>query len=156
MKILKKMVLVVVLVGFICSFSVHAINTKTKFGIGFQSSLPAWGISGSMDLKNSKLCVQGVLGMVSELKTIAGKVVYKFKEKESYNTYGYGMIGIWSFENESSLGFGGGVGIEFDWRALSKTLPEIWWNLEIGIASVNLNYYNYSAFSMGLGVHYRF
>ena len=64
--------------------------------------------------------------------------------------------GNWVEETETAMGFGAGGGIEYNWQAFAPDLPPIWWNLEAGIGSVPLDYYNFSAFMIGLGAHYRF
>ncbi|MBU0569102.1 porin family protein [bacterium] len=141
---------------------------ETKFGVGFQSSFPAWGISGMMDVFD-KVSVQGILGAFGNLKTYAGRGIYRFRREPFWNTYGYGMVGMWSYsyfddyarrnyvkETETAMGFGAGGGIEYNWQAFAPNLPPIWWNLEAGIGSVPLKYYNFSSFMIGVGAHYRF
>lgn len=152
----------------------EGIEGETKrFGVGFQSSFPAWGISGMVDVADN-LSVQGILGAFGDLKTYAGRGIYRFTRKPYYNAYGYGMIGAWSYTGyeyywvgwslrsrkttETVLGFGAGVGIEYDWRAWSPNLPPIWWNLEVGLGMVNFEKvdYDFSTFMLGVGAHYRF
>lgn len=65
---------------------------KTKFGVGFQSTFPALGISGVYDI-NDKVSAQGVLGLDGELKMYAVRGIYKLRKEPGWNTYGYGMIG---------------------------------------------------------------
>lgn len=139
---------------------------ETKFGVGFQG----WGISGMMDVSD-KVSVQGILGMFGDLRTYAGRGIYRFRREPLWNAYGYGMVGMWSGsyskwdayrgdyveETETAMGFGAGGGIEYNWQAFSPNLPPIWWNLEAGIGSVGFDHYNdFSAFMFGGGAHYRF
>lgn len=63
---------------------------ETKFGIGFQSTFPAWGLSGMMDV-NDKVSVQGILGAFGDLNIYAGRGIYRFRKEPMWNTYGYGM-----------------------------------------------------------------
>ena len=143
---------------------------KTKFGIGFQSAFPSWGISGMVDVSD-KISIQGILGAFSVLKTYAGRGIYRFKKETYWNAYGYGMLGAWSYPGykigtgwsleettETVMGFGAGAGIEYDWRGLNPKLPPLFWNLEIGLGSVKFKEidYNLSAFMFGAGVYYRF
>ena len=142
---------------------------ETKFGIGFQSSFPAWGISGMMDVADN-VSVQGILGAFGDLKTYAGRGIYRFRKEPKWNTYGYGMIGAWSYpwykwegwnlveETETTIGFGAGVGIEYDWRAWMPDLPPVWWNLKIGVGMIEFEEadYDLSTFMVGCGGHYRF
>lgn len=132
---------------------------RGKFGVGFQSSFPAWGLSGMYDL-NRDLSLQAILGFLGDLNTYAGRGVYRFHNDDAWNAYGYGMLGLWThtFLNRSysAVGFGLGAGIEYDWRAFDENLPPLFWNLELGLGFVNLDYYNFSTFMFGVGVHYRF
>jgi len=151
---------------------------ETKFGIGFQSSFPAWGISGMMDVADN-VSVQGILGVVGDLKTYAGRGIYRFRKEPNWNTYGYGMIGAWSYTGlemyisdysygipiyatrettETVMGYGAGVGIEYDWRAWAPDLPSVRWNIEIGLGVVEFEIvdYDFSTFVFGCGGHYRF
>ncbi|MDI6703844.1 MAG: hypothetical protein QME40_04150 [bacterium] len=147
----------------------QGIEDKTKrFGLGLQCSFPAWGISGMMDVADN-LSLQGVLDLFGDLKTYAGRGIYRFNKEPYWNVYGYGMIGAWSYSyyygwpiylkiTETVMGFGAGVGIEYDWKALSPDLPPICWNLEAGLGSVGFKkvYYPFSTFMIGVGAHYRF
>ena len=142
---------------------------ETKFGIGFQSSFPAYGISGMLDV-GPNISVQGILGAFGDLKTFAGRGIYRFRKEPYWNTYGYGMIGVWSYpwykwegwnfveKTETTMGFGAGVGIDYNWQGWSPDLPPIWWNLELGIGMVEFEDadYNFSTIMFGVGVHYRF
>jgi hypothetical protein len=137
---------------------------KTKFGIGLQFTLPAWGISGMVDVAEN-ISAQGIFGVFADLKTYAARGIYRFKKETYWNVYGYGMVGAWSYTNwlfeentETVMGFGAGTGIEYDWRALASGLPPLFFNLEMGLSSVNFNEvaYNFSSFMVGAGLHYRF
>ncbi len=151
-----------------------AEDVGTKYGVGFQSSFPAWGLSGMVDL-NDQISVQGILGFIGDLKTYAGRGIYRFRREDKWNAYGYGMVGAWSYTGyqitsvfpyttkettETVMGFGAGVGIEYDWRAWlnNSDMPPIMWNVEIGIANVNFDEvdYDFSSFVFGVGAHYRF
>lgn len=131
-----------------------------EYGVGFQSSWPAWGLSGMYDV-NEEVSAQAVLGFAGTANAYSIRGLYRFHREESWNAYGYGSLGLWTYRHrvlgsESALGFGGGAGIEYDWRAINPELPPIYWNLEIGIASVGLDHYSVSALMLGLGAHYRF
>ena len=144
---------------------------ETKFGMGFQSSFPAWGISGMMDVAPN-ISVQGILGLFGDLRTYAGRGIYRFTKEPYWNTYGYGMIGAWSYpwleydwvaqrwveRTETAMGFGAGAGVEYNWQAWERNLPPIWWNAEVGIGMVEFEeaLYEFSTFMIGVGAHYRF
>ena len=114
---------------------------KGKFGIGFQSSFPVWGGSIMLNL-NEQTSIQGLLGMFGDLKTYGGRFIYRFNNEQYSSTYGYGLLGAfsytglrigedWSLEEttETVFGFGAGVGIEYNWQALSQNLPALWSNI---------------------------
>ena len=161
--------LVVVVSLFVSS---AAFAQEEKFGIGVQFTFPAWGVSGMMDVTD-KTSIQGILGLIGDLKMYAGRGIYRFRKEPYWNVYGYGMIGAWSYTGykigydsnfnvekttETALGFGVGVGIEYTWRAWIPELPPIFWNIEIGFGRVKFDEvdYNFSTFMIGTGVHYRF
>lgn len=104
------------------SFAVVALALATprleaqeasRFGIGFQSSWPAYGISGIYDV-NDKVTAQVVLGAFGALTTISARGLYHFQKEQKHSLYGYGTAGLWrhSFrgfgvsETESSPGLG--------------------------------------------------
>ena len=147
------------------------LNMKeTKYGVGYQGTFPANGLSGMMDV-NENITAQAIFGLFGDLKTYAGRGLYRFRKEAYWDMYGYGMIGAWSYTGlevgagltlkkttETVLGFGAGVGIEYDWRGWDAKLPPIFWNLELGIGMVNFDKvdYNFSTLLLGAGIHYRF
>ncbi len=142
-----------------------------RFGIGFQASFPAWGLSGMVDLSRG-FALQGIFGVIGDLKTYAGRGILRFSRQKYHSVYGYGVVGAFSYTGlkegeswyeweettETVVGFGGGLGFDYNWRAWSENLPPISWNLEIGIARVNFSEvdYNFSSMTFGAGLHYRF
>jgi hypothetical protein len=138
----------------------------TTFGLGFQYSYPFWGLSGLADVANN-VSIQGIFGLFGDLKAYAGRGIYRFNKKPKWNTYGYGMVGAWSYTGldirtleettETSFGFGAGLGVEWDLRAWVSDFPPLWWNFGIGIGSVEFDTvdYDFAAFSVGVGLHYR-
>lgn len=146
-------------------------QTKTKFGIGIQATFPVSGLSGMVDVSD-KFALEGLLGVFGILKSYGGRILYRFKKETYWNAYGYGMVGAWSYPGykisadylslektrETVLGYGAGAGIEYNWKALNPNLPPLFFNLELGLGSVDFKEINYnvSAFMLGAGVHYRF
>lgn len=131
-----------------------------RYGVGFQSTFPAWGLSGTMQITD-EISGQLILGPFGILNTFAGRGLYSFQEEQYWNLYGYGMLGVWTYNyigsrRESSLGIGAGAGIQYDWRAWNDELPPLFWNLELGLGFVNLDHYNFNSVMLGTGVHYRF
>jgi hypothetical protein len=144
--------------------------TRGRVGIGFQTSFPAWGLSGVLDITD-KLSVQGIFGVIGDFKTFAGRGIFRFKTEPYWNPYGYGTIGAWRYTGweigddwsldettEMATGFGGGLGLEYNWQAWSSKLPPLWWNLELGFSTVEFEEvdFNFSALTVGAGVHFRF
>lgn len=136
-------------------------RSDTKYGVGFQGSFPAYGISGMMDI-NETISAQAIIGFFSHLKTYAARGLYRFRQEDNWNLYGYGMIGIWNYGafgvSETVVGFGAGAGIEYDWRAFDPDLPPLFWNIELGLGVANFDKvaYDFNTLLIGVGVHYRF
>jgi hypothetical protein len=136
---------------------------RGQFGVGFQASFPAYGISGLYDI-NREISIQAIFGFFGNLQTYAGRGQYRFAGDDAWNAYGYGMLGIWRYSfrflgatsSESALGFGVGAGIEYDWRIWYPDFPPIVWNIEFGIGHAGLDHYSFSSFMFGAGFHYRF
>jgi len=160
----------IMLISVVFSSAFAQERDDLKWGAGFQGSFPAYGLSGMMDI-NETTSVQVILGFFGSLNTYAGRGLYRFKKEDEWEVYGYGMIGIWSYEGvrlrtafavenytETVMGFGAGAGIEYDWRALNPDLPPLFWNIELGIGIVDFNKvdYNFNTLLIGAGVHYRF
>ncbi len=133
-----------------------------RYGVGFQGTFPAWGISGTM-MFTDEITGQLILGPFGYLQTYAARGLYQFRDETYWDLYGFGMLGLWTYNygfnrqsTESSLGLGAGAGIQYDWRAWNDELPPIYWNVELGLGYVNLDRYNFGSVLFGTGVHYRF
>lgn len=172
MSMLKSLVAVsTVLVLCLFPWQTSAQNVQpTQYGVGFQATFPSYGLSGMMDITPT-ISAQGILGFFGSLKTYAVRGLYRFKRKDYWNLYGYGMIGAWSYtgryydydrdwidDTETTVGFGVGAGFEYDWRGWDAELPAIFWDFEIGLGFANFNTvgYDFSVLAIGGGVHYRF
>ena len=142
-----------------------------KYGIGFASSWPAYGLSGTMRI-NEKITAEAVVGFLGTISNFGARGWYRFNRNPTWDLYGYAGASLYRYEystfvsstfrtqraTENVLGLGGGVGIEAGIQTLFKdeSLPPIFLNWEVGIALANFDYYNFSSFSFGGGVHYRF
>lgn len=132
---------------------------ETRFGIGFQTSIPAWGISGMMNF-SPQVSGQAMIGLAGTVQNLTGRVIYRFTRESRYSVYGYGLAGVWTYtgglSNQNEAAVGGGAGVEYDLRGLGEELPPLFFNLEIGMAIADFQGYSFNTVTMGSGVHYRF
>ncbi len=143
---------------------------KGKVGIGFQSCFPVWGGSVMLNL-NEHNSIQGMLGMLGDVKSYGGRYLYRFSNKQHSNTYGYGLLGAFSYtgyvynenyhlekKTETVFGYGAGLGVEYSWQRWMPDLFPLWWNIEIGFGSIKFEEvdYDFSAIFYGAGFHYYF
>lgn len=136
-----------------------------RFGVGLTSSWPAYGVSGTLQL-NQKMTAEAVLGFFGTVSNFSGRLWYRFRRDVKYDLYGYGSAGVYRYGynvlgvggTENVLGLGGGAGIEAGLGKLfdDEDFPPIFVNAEVGLAFANFEYYNFSAFIFGAGIHYRF
>lgn len=131
------------------------------YGVGTGSSWPAYGISGTYRY-SEQITAEVILGVLGTVQSFAGRGWYRFKQDPTYDVYGFATAGIfrydYTFDTESVLGLGGGVGLELSWAKIldDPDFPPIYSNIDLGLILANFEYYNWSGFSMGGGVHYRF
>jgi hypothetical protein len=135
-----------------------------RFGIGFASSHPAYGISGTLQMSET-LTAQAILGVFSFWNVISGRIWFRFNRNETYDIYGYGAAGIIGYRGYSDsnllIGFGGGVEVSAPALFEDEDFPPIFANAEIGFnIGCNTNRFNAysgcSGLSFGTGIHYRF
>lgn len=132
-----------------------------RFGIGTGSSWPAYGVSGTYRVTD-QITAEAILGLFGAIQSITGRGWYRFQQDPTYDLYAFGTAGIMRYDyiidTESSLGLGGGVGIEFSWAKIldNADFPPIFSNIDIGLVLANFDRYNWSGFSFGGGIHYRF
>jgi len=136
-------------------------DSASPFGIGFQSAWPSYGISGLYDV-NEQITVQAIIGALGTVTNFGGRGIYRFQIEPKYNLYGFGTVGLWRYDytidTESVVGFGGGAGVELDWRRILEddSFPPLYTSLDLSFVLANFEYYNFSGISTGGGVHYRF
>ncbi len=142
-----------------------------RYGVGFASSWPSYGISGTLQMSET-LTAEAIIGALGAVSHFGGRVWYRFNRNVNYDLYGYGAVGVYRYrsgyyfngrgdrirDTESVLGLGAGVGIE---AGLQKLLDDenflpLFINAEFGLALASFEYYNFSSFSFGAGIHYRF
>ena len=134
---------------------------KNNLYVGFQSSWPSYGISAKMDIKE-KVAIQGVIGLLGTVNSYSVRGIYKFKQKQFYNLYGFGSVGLWTWDggryygSESVFGIGGGAGVEYDLRGIDRSFIPLFVNAEIDITIASFDNYSFSSTGLGLGLHYKF
>lgn len=134
---------------------------RPKLGVGFQSTWPAYGLSGIYDV-NPTMSAQAVLGFMGGWTTLSGRGLYRFTQHPMLDPYGYGMVGMWrydsGFADASAVSVGGGGGVDLDLRKLAPDFPPLYFNMELGLSMVKLDLAGYTGAIMafGAGVHYRF
>jgi hypothetical protein len=134
---------------------------RPRVGVGFQSSWPAYGLSGMYDL-NPTVSGQAVVGFLGGWTTVSGRGLFRFSQRPYFDPYGYGMVGMWrydsGFADASAVSFGGGGGIDIDFRRFAPDLPPLYFNMELGLSVVNLDLAGYTGawMAFGAGLHYRF
>ena len=132
-----------------------------RFGVGFASSWPAYGISGTLQVSET-ITAEAVIGFLGTVSNFSGRGWYRFNRKPNYDLYGYGTAGVYrygySLGTENVLGLGAGVGIEAGLKRMlnDPTFPPIFINAEIGLGYADFEYYDFSSFVFGAGIHYRF
>lgn len=127
-------------------------------GVGYQFTFPASGISVRYGVSD-ELDAQGVIGFFGGLKTYAGRGLYRFDTGADFPTYAYGTLGFFSYDSyvcsslfscgnktQTVLGFGGGVGLEYQF----EEIPVVW-NLELGFYSIKFDELNESFTGIGFG-----
>lgn len=139
-----------------------------RFGVGFSSSWPAYGISGTLHV-NPTFTGEAVIGFFGALTSVGGRLWYRFDRNSNYDLYGYGGVSLYRYStnlailgdrvSESVFGAGFGAGIEAGLPTLFKDeeFPPIFVNAELGLALASFEYYGgFSTLALGLGIHYRF
>lgn len=133
-----------------------------KFGVGFASAFPAYGVSAAY-YHNETLTGSVVVGFLGNVTAYGGRVWYRFRRDVPYDLYAYGSLASYRvdvfFFEESALGYGAGVGIEASLKQLlnSEDFPPVFVNAEIGLAGASWDTYGgFSAVGVGVGAHIRF
>lgn len=136
-----------------------------KFGIGFASSWPSYGLSGTYQASET-LTAQAVVGLIGDVTSLGIRGLYRFDRNIKYDLYAYAGLGFYRYDfnllgvgdSESVVGIGFGAGIESGIPELfeDEELPPIFLNLEIGLALATFEFYDFSSFGFGVGIHYRF
>jgi hypothetical protein len=133
-----------------------------ELGLGFQASFPSYGLSLKADLTETHT-VQGVFGAFGTVTMISGRYIYNFSETgDSFpiTPFVYAQAGQWNYNedllgiDESVFGYGVGAGIEFNW--LNFFSDRFRTTLELGYSKVDLEFFDFSATTIGVGLHYNF
>ena len=133
--------------------------------LGIQSSNPSDGLSIKMDT-SQKTAVQGILDFTGERRSYSFRGIYKFRNRQFYDIYGFAEIGVWDWDRayhhkyqKTALGFGAGAGVEYDLRGLDSGFLPIFVSAELGIYRIDFDddyYYYDDRLGLGFGLHYKF
>jgi hypothetical protein len=141
-----------------------------RYGVGFASTWPAYGLSGTYQL-NEAMTAEAILGAFGTISNFGGRLWYRFNLNPNYDLYGFGGAGILRYgytqfvsfsetrkSTENVLGLSAGLGLETGLQALfgDQNLPPLFFNWEVGLSYADFEYYNFSSFMFGGGVRYRF
>lgn len=113
---------------------------------------------------NSDTSWQLTLGSGRSLHRLGGRYIAHFSEWKDSSVYWYGGLSAWFFSgdrnhgSETSVGFGGGVGLDYDLRKMADFNAPVSVNLTIGPSYAFSDHYaaGLDLISVGFGVHYRF
>ena len=141
---MKRFFAVLCIVGLAASFSFGRDMSK-KTGIGFNSQLSGLGVD-SLSVRywfSKKMAVEGLLGFSlgdDTIFNIGGKFLTVLKEEKNLNLYGFGIIGIESYDpdfgkSDTALTLGGGFGAEF----FFSDFPNLGFGAEVGLGFNNAN-----------------
>ncbi len=130
-----------------------------EYAVGFHSGFSSAGIAARIGIDDD-WDAEGVLGIFGTLNYYGARGLYTLQDDDEWYTYAFGTVGIWTWESvlidESVFGFGGGAGVEWDWRSLNSDLPPVTWYGELGLAVASFDSYSFSSFSIGTGFRWHF
>ncbi|PDS25666.1 carbohydrate porin, partial [Flavobacterium branchiophilum] len=158
--------------ALVATFSISktmAQETYPRFGLGFQASFPAVGLSAKAEI-TAEHTAQAVVGILGPFSSYYGRYNYNFPEKNPsenvlYKPYLYAQAGYYVYDfdkylgistglkQENSLGYGLGAGLEWAYKPFSKDFK---FSSEIGYSKVNFEYYHFKSITFGVGLHYYF
>lgn len=138
---MRKLLAIVCFVGLVSGI-IFGRDLSKKTGVGFNSQLSGLNVD-SLSVRHwfsKKTAAEGLLGFSMGDNTIfnlGGKFLTVIKEEKNLNLYGFGIIGVESYEietgnvktDDSSLTVGGGFGSEF----FFSDFPNLGFSAEIGI-----------------------
>ncbi len=127
------------------SLSFYAQAGQGRIGLGYQGMFPASGIHAKYDVTD-RITAQGVIGFWGTISTYAARGIYKFSDS-GYPIYAFGTLSKFNYDGylgtaaDSVIGYGGGVGIEYNWQDLvGADIPPLHWNIELGFIGVSSSF----------------
>ncbi|MFA5780197.1 MAG: hypothetical protein WC947_08665 [Elusimicrobiota bacterium] len=152
---LKKVFICVICVFYLCNLC-SAKDLSKKTGVGFNSQLSGFDVD-SLSVRHwfsKKMAVEGLLGFSlgdDTIFNVGGKFLTVLKEEKNLNLYGFGIIGIESYQTETtasinnvtvtlksddtSFSAGGGFGVEF----FFSDFPNLGFAAEMGLNFTDIN-----------------
>ena len=134
----------------------QAQTQRGNYRIGIQSSTLFKGTAGFSVIydKSVDTSIQGIFSLGSRSQIFEGRFLYRFYQKKNWNAYGFGSAGIYNtFDSPGFIG-GAGIGVEYDIKALDRSLPPVSVNADVGLIVLD----DLSSFNnkIRIGFHYRF
>jgi hypothetical protein len=142
-------------------------NARPALGVGFQqTSWATWGLIVTHDF-NRYFAGQAYMSLIGDNREVAGvRAIYRFINQPRYNIYGVGSVGssmVSAFYpetgQETALGYGAAIGIEYDTREIISSNLPIFLTFEVGMegnSGFQLFNCNYATITFTPGVHLRF
>ncbi len=146
--------------------SINIPNVKTLY-LGVQYTNPTFGLSAKFDLLDD-FAIQAIVDFIGDINLYEGRGVFAFEKTKDYSLYVYGGLGFWvynyissansykSYNYRTSIGFGGGVGVEFELKRFNPKLPPLTITTELGLRMLSLEHYNVVPIGFGIGAYYKF
>ncbi len=162
MKLLHKacFALALLLATSTAAYSQDSTSGNEKFAAGIQLGNQTTGFSFKYRA-TEKITGQVTLDFTGSITNYGVRGLYAFNTGPFYEIYGYASVALFRFDailfTESTVGFGGGAGIEYDLRGLSPDLPPLFASFEIGASLGSFDAFSgFSLLGTGIALHYRF
>ena len=132
--------------------------------LGIQSIYPTDRVAVKLET-SPKVSVQALFDFMGEEKSYSFRGIYKFRDNQFYNIYGFAEIGLWDWDGgyhnsykETAFGYGVGGGVEYDLRGLDRGFLPLFISAELNIYSIDFNdyYYDEDGLGLGFGLNYKF
>jgi len=161
MKLMKQMCFAALLLS--TTYAAHG-QEETSGGEKFAAGVHLGNQTTGFSLKyraTEKITGQATFDFAGSITNYGLRGLYAFNTGPDYEIFGYAALTLFRFDSflvdETTIGFGGGAGIEYDLRSLAPTLPPLFASAELGAALGSFGRFSgFSTVGLGLALHYRF